>query len=46
MISADTNLFVYLWDLRDPAKNETAKAIVEAISGRRAIVGVDVLCVL
>jgi len=43
MISADTNLFVYLWDLRDPAKNETAKAIVEAISGRRAIVGLQVV---
>jgi predicted nucleic acid-binding protein len=43
MISADTNLFVYLWDLRDPTKNETAKAVVEAMSGRRSIIGLQVV---
>jgi predicted nucleic acid-binding protein len=43
MISADTNLFVYLWDLRDPTKNKTAQAVVEALSGRRSIVGLQVV---
>ena len=43
MISADTNLFVYLWDLRDPTKNETAKTVVGAMSGRPSVIGLQVV---
>jgi len=43
MISADTNLFVYMWDLRDAAKNRTARTVVEAISSRQSIVGLQVV---
>jgi predicted nucleic acid-binding protein len=43
MISADTNLFVYLWDLRDPTKNKTATTVVEAMSRYPSIVGLQVV---
>jgi predicted nucleic acid-binding protein len=43
MISADTNVFVYVSDHRDPAKQAAAIAIVDALSGADAIVGLQVV---
>jgi predicted nucleic acid-binding protein len=43
MISADTNLFVYMWDLRDPAKNTTARTVVEAMSRHPSAIGLQVV---
>ena len=43
MISADTNVFVYLFDPRDPSKNETAKTVVAAMRTRQSSVGLQVV---
>ena len=43
MISADTNVFVYLFDPRDSSKNETAKTVVAAMRTRQSSVGLQVV---
>jgi predicted nucleic acid-binding protein len=43
MISADTNLFVYAYDSRNLTKQSTARLVVDALGGRDASVGLQVV---
>jgi predicted nucleic acid-binding protein len=43
MISCDTNLIIYAHDNRDLIKQSTAKGVLAALSGRGAVVGLQVV---
>jgi predicted nucleic acid-binding protein len=43
MISGDTNLFVYAHDNRDPAKQSTARLLIDAMGGQRTALGLQVI---
>ncbi len=43
MISADTNLFVYAVDGREPAKQAIARSVISALAGVNAVVGLQVI---
>jgi predicted nucleic acid-binding protein len=44
MISADTNIFVYLWDEGDTVKREVAKKVYEVLSAQdKTLIGLQVI---
>lgn len=43
MITADSNVFVYLYDDRAPEKRATAEQVVRALSGRRSLLALQVV---
>lgn len=43
MITADTNVFVYLSDERDPAKQAVAEIVVRELAARRSLIGLQVI---
>jgi len=43
MMSADSNVFLYLWDRRDPAKHATAHSLNAALENVAAAIGLQVV---
>jgi predicted nucleic acid-binding protein len=43
VITADTNLFVYLWDNADPGKRQVAQVATAYIAGRGGPIGLQVI---